>query len=160
MRAFLYLSFYTTPHTLKKRTQRPSLESEQQQHLKQGHGAHQQLNVFEEQRKTSPSQQQPASELSFAELPRHASVLRQQLQRLKDEVALLQVLLCFSCRVSNQASPNSFLQLMQAEAMKERERIVNESRFFNQFVVPLFVVYSHHIFRNFRSIAAEQDEVC
>lgn len=37
----------------------------------------------------------PASELSFAELPRHGAVVRQQLQRLKDEVALLQVLCAF-----------------------------------------------------------------
>ena len=69
-------------------------QEEQQQHLRQGHGAlqGQQLNDFEQQLPTSRSQQQPASELSFAELPRHASVLRQQLQRLKDEIALLQVL--------------------------------------------------------------------
>jgi hypothetical protein len=33
-----------------------------------------------------------ASELSFAALPKHGNILRQQLQRLKDEVALLQVL--------------------------------------------------------------------
>lgn len=34
----------------------------------------------------------PATELSFAQLPRHSAVLRQQLLRLRDEVALLQVL--------------------------------------------------------------------
>jgi Na+-translocating ferredoxin:NAD+ oxidoreductase RnfC subunit len=34
----------------------------------------------------------PTSELSFAELPRHSAILRQQLLRLRDEVALLQVL--------------------------------------------------------------------
>ena len=118
-----------------------------------------QPSIKNDQRRQNP-RSRPSSELSFAELPRHGAVVRQQLQRLKDEVALLQVLLCFSCRISNQASPNTFLQLMQAEAMKERDRIVNESRFFNQFVVPLFVSCSHQIFRNFRSIAAEQDEVC
>jgi hypothetical protein len=97
------------------------------------HGAFQDrlLNMFEQQRQTSRPQQ-PTSELSFAELPRHAAVLRQQLQRLKDEVALLQVP-SHSTQIWRATIflNHDFLQLMQTEAMKERDRIINESRCFN-----------------------------
>jgi len=75
--------------------QQVSMQQRQEQEGTQHHFTHgvfqdRQLNMFEQQQQTSRPQQ-PTSELSFAELPRHAAVLRQQLQRLKDEVALLQV---------------------------------------------------------------------
>ena len=75
--------------------QQVSMQQRQEQEGTQHHFTHgafqdRQLNMFEQQQQTSHPQQ-PTSELSFAELPRHAAVLRQQMQSLKDEVALLQV---------------------------------------------------------------------
>ena len=106
------------------------------QNMTRGNALHgQRLNASDQRQQMLRSQQAPISELSFAELPRHGTVLQQQLLRLRDEVALLQVL---SCDVARLTAPSSivfvlflvnFLQLMQAEAEKERERIVLESRF-------------------------------
>jgi hypothetical protein len=55
-----------------------------------------------------------ASDLSFASLPKHSNILRQQLQRLKDEVALLQVLSCGSQHRNDRPSQCCFMHYLTA----------------------------------------------
>jgi hypothetical protein len=87
---------HSTSRIQRLQTQQEQGQHDIQQNMTRGDALHgQRLNAIDQRQLTLSSQQAPISELSFAELPRHGAILQQQLLRLRDEVALLQVLRAF-----------------------------------------------------------------